>query len=68
MNVSKSGHTLKLSGFTDKGKFDGTKVEVDGVIILVTKDGKTYETKDVYVSKDVVTKFEKYVKAGKVVN
>lgn len=68
VNISKSGHTLKLNGFTNKGTFDSTKVIFDGVAVLITKDGKTYDKKDVYVSNDVITKFQAYVKGGKVVN
>ena len=35
----------------------GKKVEFQGVIVLITKDGKTYDEKDVHVPKDVITKF-----------
>lgn len=65
--VTKNGHELKLNGFTNLGEFNGTKVEFDGVIVPISADGKAYDAKDVYVSKDVLTKFEAYVKAGKVV-
>jgi len=67
VNISKAGHTLKLNGFTDKGQFDGANIEFDGVTVLITTDGKTYNEKDIYIPNDVITKFKKYVKAGKVV-
>ncbi|MGK0469056.1 alkaline phosphatase [Clostridium sp.] len=68
VNISKSGHTLKLNGFTDKGEFDAEKVEFDGVTVLITKDGKTYDEKDIYLPQDVITKFKEYVNMGKVVD
>ncbi|MGV8980690.1 alkaline phosphatase [Clostridium sp.] len=67
VNISKAGHNLKLNGFTNKGEFDGTKVEFDGVIVLISKDGKTYNINDIYIPKDVITKFQKYVKSDKTV-
>ena len=67
VNINKSGHTLKLNGFTDKGQFDKSKVEFDGVIVLITKDGKTYDEKDIYIPSEILTKFNAYVKSGKVV-
>ncbi|MBU3188306.1 alkaline phosphatase [Clostridium bowmanii] len=68
INISKSGHTLKLNGFTDNGVFDTTKVKFDDISILITKDAKTYNAEDIYVPSEVITKFEAYVKAGKVVD
>jgi hypothetical protein len=62
VNISKSGHTLKLNGFTNNGQFESKKVEVDVVIVPITKDGKTYDVKDIYIHNDVITKFQKYVK------
>ncbi|MCJ7691615.1 MAG: alkaline phosphatase [Clostridiaceae bacterium] len=62
VNISKAGHTLILNGFTNNGSFDSKKVEFDGVIVLITKDGKTYNEKDIYIPNDVITKFQKYVK------
>ena len=67
VKITKSGHTLALNGFTNKGQFDKAKVEFDGVIVLITKDGKTYDDKNIYIPADVITKFKAYVKAGKVV-
>ncbi|QGU96366.1 SH3 domain-containing protein [Clostridium bovifaecis] len=66
--ATKNGHTLKLNGFTNLGEFDGTKVKFDAVTVLITEDQKTYNLKDTYVPKDVLTKFEAFVKAGKVVD
>lgn len=65
--VTKGSNTLKLYGFTDQGEFNGTKVKFDGIIVPITKDGKNYEVKDVYVPQDVLTKFHAYTIAGKVV-
>lgn len=65
--VTKNNHTLKLNGFSNIGEFDGTKVKFDGVIVPISPDAKSYDSKDVYISKDVLTKFNAYVKAGKVV-
>ncbi|MGH4124429.1 MAG: alkaline phosphatase [Clostridium sp.] len=67
VNISKSGHTLTLNGFTNKGQFGATKVEFDGVIVLITKDSKTYDEKNIYIPTDVLTKFNAYVKAGKAI-
>ena len=67
VNINQSGHTLVLNGFTNKGQFDAANVEFDGVVVLITKDGKTYDEKSIYVPADVITKFKAYVKAGKVV-
>jgi len=67
VNINQSGHTLALNGFTNKGQFDAAKVEFDGVVVLITKDGKTYDEKNIYVPADVITKFKAYVKVGKVV-
>ncbi|MCJ7689236.1 MAG: hypothetical protein MUO60_07945, partial [Clostridiaceae bacterium] len=58
VNISKAGHTLKLNGFTNNGSFDSSKVEFGGVIVLITKDGKTYNEKDIYIPNDVITKFK----------
>lgn len=67
LNINKSGHNLKLNGFTDKGIFDASDVDFDGVTVFITKDGKTYDENNIYVPSDVITKFKAYVNAGKVV-
>ncbi|WP_291635728.1 SH3 domain-containing protein, partial [Clostridium sp.] len=68
VNINKSGHTLKLNGFTDNGEFDTTKFKFDDISIIITKDSKTYNAEDIYVPNEVITKFAAYVKAGKVVD
>ena len=41
-----------------RGNLILAKVEFDGVIVPITKDGKTYDEKDIYIPNDVITKFQ----------